>query len=205
MKYGPVYTSFQVNWNQFDPSRTNYYYPDNLKATDGGHAVVIVGWDDNYSKMNFVTTPPGDGAFICKNSWGTESGDDGYFYISYYDKYIARASCNDYNAVFYDIEGKDNYNKVYQYDYLGPVAATKEFGSRSLYTANVFPESGRALQENEKLKAVSFYNYAPGMSYEIYIVTDYQNADSLTKLGSSVKSGVSEYAGYLTVDLDKEI
>ena len=205
MKYGPVYTSFQVNWNQFDESKTNYYYPDNLKVTNGGHAIVIVGWDDNYSKMNFVTTPPGDGAFICKNSWGPESGDKGYFYISYYDKYIARSSCGDYNAVFYDIEGNDNYNKVYQYDYLGPVTATDEFGTRSLYTANVFPESGSALQENETLKAVSFYNFSPGMPYEIYIVTNYQNADSLKKLGSPVKTGVSEYAGYMTVDLDETI
>lgn len=205
MKYGPVYTSFQVNWNQFDASRTNYYYPDNLKVTDGGHAIVIVGWDDNYSKMNFVTTPPGDGAFICKNSWGTEAGDKGYFYISYYDKYIARANCNDYNAVFYDIEGNDNYNKIYQYDYLGPVAATNEFGTRSLYTANVFPEAGSALREKEQLKAVSFYNYAPGMSYEIYIVTNYQNSDSLKTIGSPVKSGVAEHAGYLTVKLDEVI
>ena len=205
MKYGPVYTSFQVNWNQFDASRTNYYYPDNLKVTNGGHAIVIVGWDDNYSKMNFVTTPPGDGAFICKNSWGSESGDKGYFYISYYDKYIARANCNDYNAVFYDIEGNDNYNKIYQYDYLGPVAATNEFGTRSLYTANVFPEAGSALREKEQLKAVSFYNYAPGMSYEIYIVTNYQNSDSLKTIGSPVKSGVAEHAGYLTVKLDEVI
>lgn len=205
MKYGPVYTSFQVNWDQFDQSKTNFYFPKNVKVTNGGHAIVIVGWDDNYSRRNFVTTPPGDGAFICKNSWGTESGDKGYFYISYYDKYLARAECNDYNAVFYDIESVDNYNKIYQYDYLGPVAAKKDWGQRSLYTANVFPESGSTLQSKELLKAVSFYNYAPGMSYEVYIVTNYQGKDSLKKLGSPVKTGVSEYAGYMTIDLDKPV
>lgn len=205
MKYGPVYTSFQVNWNQFDESKTNFYFPENIKATDGGHAIVIVGWDDHYSRRNFVTTPPGDGAFICKNSWGPESGDKGYFYISYYDKYLAKPACNDYNAVFYDIESVDNYNKIYQYDYLGPVAARKDWGQRSLYTANVFPEAGSTLQEKELLKAVSFYNYAPGMPYEVYIVTNYQDENSLKKLGSPVKTGISEYAGYITIDLDKAV
>ena len=64
------------------------------------HAVCIVGWDDNYSKDNFLTEvnvldedgnvvlnedgtpqtktveqPAGDGAWIVKNSWGSGSGD----------------------------------------------------------------------------------------------------------------------------------
>lgn len=44
-----------------------------------GHVIAIIGWDDNYSKANFGTTPPGDGAWICKDSGGCN-----YLYISYY-------------------------------------------------------------------------------------------------------------------------
>ncbi len=37
------------------------------------HAVQIIGWDDNYSKENFVENkrPQNNGAWIIKNSWGT--------------------------------------------------------------------------------------------------------------------------------------
>ena len=38
---------------------------------EGGHAIIIVGWDD------------GEGYFIVKNSWGTNWGESGYFRIAY--------------------------------------------------------------------------------------------------------------------------
>ena len=47
--------------------------------------MAIVGWDDNYSKTNFASAPAGNGAFIIRNNWGTAFGEDGYFYVSYYD------------------------------------------------------------------------------------------------------------------------
>lgn len=40
-------------------------------TTKRNHMVSIVGWDDNFSASNFLITPPGDGAFIIKNSGGT--------------------------------------------------------------------------------------------------------------------------------------
>lgn len=39
------------------------------------HCILLVGWDD--------TACSGEGAWICKNSWGTGWGIDGYFYIKY--------------------------------------------------------------------------------------------------------------------------
>ena len=43
-------------------------------ASPTNHDVLIVGWDDDYAASNFATTPPGNGAFIVKNSWGTGVG-----------------------------------------------------------------------------------------------------------------------------------
>ena len=204
MKYGAVYSAFKVNYSYFSNNNKDYYLPSNVNKFNGGHAIAIVGWDDNYSRTNFSTTPPGNGAFICKNSWGTNSGENGYFYISYYDKYIARSNCGDFNAVFYDLESADNYNKIYQYDYLGPVAA-KSFNSKKAYISNVFPESGSRLENDEVLEAVSFYCYSPGTSYDVYVVENYVNKSSLRNLGDPVASGMLEYAGYFTVDLNERI
>lgn len=68
------------------------YYADVDTSEWANHAVTIVGWDDNYSKDNFLSSdgkkPSKDGAYIALNSWGTENNDGGYYYISYEDKYV---------------------------------------------------------------------------------------------------------------------
>lgn len=51
------------------------------------HSVAIIGWDDNFSKLNFPESdrPINDGAYIVQNSWGKSWSDNGIFYISYED------------------------------------------------------------------------------------------------------------------------
>lgn len=197
MKYGAVYEAFVVYWPYFDISRTNYYYPSSGVYSNGGHAVAVVGWDDNYPASNFTVTPPGNGAFICRNSWGTGSGDGGYFYVSYYDKYFGIR--NGGGMVVPSVERNTNYNKVYQYDPLGACSALGF--NNATYAANVFPEKGNALQNDETLKAVSFYTYDKNTSYEVYIVTDYQTKTSLQNKGTAVTSGTLNDMGYHTVVL----
>ena len=43
----------------------------------GGHAMVIVGYDDNLAYTG------GTGAFKVLNSWGTDWGNSGYFWLTY--------------------------------------------------------------------------------------------------------------------------
>ncbi len=92
------------------------------------HAVSIIGWDDSYPKEKFANAsgqlPPKDGAWKVKNSWGRKNGgarntsswgvnDEGWFYLSYYDKGIE-------SFLTYDIELlKDKPLDIMQYDFIG--------------------------------------------------------------------------------------
>ncbi len=55
-----------------------------------GHAVTIIGWDDNYSKDNFKSScrPENNGAWLILNSWGTNWGNKGTAWVSYEDKWF---------------------------------------------------------------------------------------------------------------------
>ncbi len=107
-EYGIVYLSFQyisatVSGEVFqkdissDPTYgTTFSYYMNRKKIDtdsgGGHAVAIVGWDDNFN--DFAITPPSKGAFKVKNSWGTGGKlGEGYAWISYEDYNLGNSFC----------------------------------------------------------------------------------------------------------------
>jgi C1A family cysteine protease len=55
--------------------------------------VLIVGWDDAFPASSFRSghRPPGDGAFLIKNSWGADWGDKGFAWVSYHDATIGDA------------------------------------------------------------------------------------------------------------------
>ena len=89
MKYGSINSPIcSPEGNVYNDDTYSQYYKSGITEENSGHAISIVGWDDNYSKSNFNFEPEHDGAFICLNSWGEEWGKDGYYYISYDDDNI---------------------------------------------------------------------------------------------------------------------
>ena len=145
LMYGGVATS--MNWTSSYLSGSSYYYNGNKAAN---HAVTIVGWDDNYSKTKFKNTPPGDGAWIIKNSWGTGSGEEGYYYVSYYDTVMAKPGKLEGNYVFVFNESM-KYDKNYQYDIPGKTDYFLNF------TSTVWYKNSFISTDNEYLSAVSTY------------------------------------------------
>lgn len=157
------------------------------------HDVVIVGWDDQYPKSRFSTEPAGDGAFLCMNSWGEDFGEDGYFWISYYDSNIGI-----YNICYTGVESAENYDAIYQSD-LGGWVGQIGYRDETAYFANVYTAKGE-----EILEAAGFYAVGPDTSYEIYAVPDFQGIQSLD-FTRPVASGTLENAGYYTIPLNEEI
>lgn len=157
------------------------------------HDVVIVGWDDNYPKEKFNVKLEGDGAFICQNSWGSKFGNDGFFYVSYYDTNIGM-----HNVVYTDVEDTDNYDNLYQSDLCGWVGQLG-YGKESSYFANVYEA-----KNNETIEAVGFYATGKDTEYEIYAVPEFQGTESLQDR-ILLKTGYFKNAGFYTVDFDEGI
>ena len=184
---GAVYVSFQ--WDAAYYNATNHAYYNGV-TTGANHAVAIVGWDNAYPKTKFNTSPPGNGAFICKNSWGTSWGENGYFYLSYYDKSLT------IGAQFYNAAGTGNYARIYEYDPLGwTTSLSYSSGTPNVdWFANIFVASSSA----PKIKAVSFYTPTPNCPYELYI---YDNVTA-PRTGTLKKTitGTIAKGGYNTID-----
>lgn len=185
--YGCVYTTYNHDFaSQYYNGATHSYYKN--VATTINHAVTIVGWDDNYNKQNFTIVPPGNGAFIVKNSWGTNWGENGYFYVSYYDASFGYES----NAVVTS-ENTNNYKNIYQYDPLGWVRS-RGYNNSTCWGANVFTAIS-----NGPLGAVSFYTTDSNCKYNLYIGSS--NLASRTL----VQSGTIPLAGYHTISLNSPV
>lgn len=195
-KYGGVESSLYSTIRSSQDSSV-YYNRENsaycyIGTEKPNHDVVIIGWDDNYPSSNFNTQLEGDGAFICQNSWGSDFGEDGIFYVSYYDTNIGT-----HNVVYTRVDDTDNYDNIYQSDLCGWVGKMG-YDSEQIYGANVFKA-----KENEKLSAAAFYATGANTEYELYVVHDFKNEKSFANR-EKLASGVVKKAGYYTIDFDEQ-
>ena len=219
-----------------------------FEIVDGTHAVCIVGYDDGYEASNFThtvykkdaegnpivdaegkpvvdqeatdkTTPRGNGAWIVKNSWGSETDkttDDlgnevgngtygvrengkatGYFYLSYYDKTISQPETMTFSP---DLLDEANDFEVLQHDYMAAqggfytTPATADVTS----SANVFEAP-----QDLSIKAVSTRTSEENQRVTFAI---YELKDGATEPTDGTllyrTSRNFEYAGFHRLDLD---
>ena len=213
MEKGPVTVDFATHEGAsfsttpgWDGKEHATFYAPSPAITD--HNVLVVGWDDDFAKENFsdAAQPTSDGAWLCRNSWGVNWGEDGYFWLSYEDQSLVFGTN-------YQLESADNYSTNHQFDILGWTSSLSvstsgteaegavEGGGASAWMANVFTS-----EEAESLRAVGFYTTDVNARYEISVYRNPEsgNPTSGERVGS-VQTGMEEYAGYHTVKLQGDL
>ncbi len=213
MKYGSIVVSYKhdesCSSNSVDKSvysGSTVYYNDQDYGTS--HAIAIVGWDDDFDKNNFKYTalnqkdifieagisyiPKNNGAWLVKNSWGTEYGDNGYFWMSYEEASLA-------DTMFaYEFENADNYDHIYQYD--GSVGIRYE--SDNVITAAAVYQS----TSNQMIEAVGVGVASAETDYIVEIYTNLKERDNpQSGMLSSKTTGTTTFQGYYTIKLDEYV
>lgn len=220
----PFYGEF-MNYENFA------MYPAYSK--ENNHAVTVIGWDDSYPRENFAhttknngkrfvvdgkelsdeealayTTPPGDGAWIIQNSWTEDWGNDGCFYLSYYECGGPYTT----DAVAFDMMKEDTYKYNFFYDGTSGTGDTTDHPETGIVTdsgtkaANVFTNTtGGPIT----VDAVGYAVFNTGIChYDVSVytnLTDPSDPESGTLAGSGSftsnhignKSGVLDTPAYV--------
>lgn len=97
LEYGPLAASLGV-YNDLGDYTGGIYECDITSGIHSGHWMTILGWEDDETVTN-------GGYWICKNSWGTDWGEDGYCRIIYGD------ACGIDNYIIYFITSLSDGNQ----------------------------------------------------------------------------------------------
>ncbi len=189
-------------WNE-----TNWTLYNNYPYT-ADHAVTVVGYDDNYSKDNFTrhsksgkliknSTPPGDGAFIVKNSWGSWGIEgSGYFYLSYYDQSIVSAMSFEFDGSAGESPSSTNYD---QYDLMMTCWYGDTDYDSETKTANVFDA-----EEDSYLAQITCHTAQPDTAVRYEVYRDVKGAAPDTGVLLEQGEASFEYGGFHKLDLKNE-
>ena len=195
--HGPVSMAFYFDYGEpgsrYDSSTNIYYYPNCRHAVN--HLVSIVGWNDT------IPHPKGGGAgaWIVKNSWGTDWGatcgygsEKGYFYLCY-------DSGNMQEAASYEYRDYSALVKIHYWDEAGWVNDAGYGTIDYAWMANVFN-----MTASGTLSHVDFWATSNNAGYEIKVYQDNDPSDGLPSPLHS-QTGSCEEAGYYSIALNSPV
>ena len=180
MTHGALGTSLRMDVD-------NDWVADYRGPEDPTHAVAIIGWDDNKK-----TQAGPSGAWLVKNSWGSNWGLDGYFWISYRDIHCCQHP--EMGAVSFQDVGPLEYTHIYYHDYHGwrDTLNTVQKGFNA-FTA----------QDDHLLSTVSFYTAVDNVAYTVKVYDTFVDGHLEDEL--SMTSGVIDHYGFHTRDLQDPV
>lgn len=182
---------FHANFENF--SKDCYYNNDyDAENTPINHMITIIGWNNNFPASYFLSPPPGNGAWLIKDSNGLYHGD-GYFWISYYEPSLQ-------DAVGFTVRRSADLLKNYTYNGAG-FSSVISNGSDTR-GANVF-----VAQYSERISSVSFFlmNALDSVSIDIYRnIPDGFTSPTDGNLAASYTSSALG-AGFNTVELPTQV
>ena len=197
-----VHIGFCYDADYFNENTSATYCDVNRFAT---HAVTCIGWDDNYPASNFRGTPPGDGAWLCKNSWGIGTDDDGCFWISYYDTTLSKPT------VYYLEDAKDH-DDIISYDTLPPgdYVSPWDYIETDLTDPKSMPsymsDICQGMNSDIEVSEIGTYTVEGETDYEITVYTDLTDLEDPTSGTPSAVTYVTQYLpGYHTLELDQPV
>jgi len=190
MENGSVSAALYYSDTYFNKAEYAYCCPETYSIN---HMITIVGWDDAFPAENFKNVPAADGAWICKNSWGTTWGNKGYFMISYYDATLCQT------AGFTSRTTEGCY-KNYTYNGAEWNTAIGTYGT--MQAANVFTSGGY-----EKIDAIGVHTVGSGVKTTIRIYKNIPENYTTPIAGTLVSTTekLIDNEGFHTVYLDNEI
>ena len=184
MENGSVQATMYMDQDLFDNIEQHYISKVSSTALPN-HGVVIVGWDDTISKSKFNGATR-DGAWIIKNSWGSNWSGDGLFYISYDDDFI----CN----VIATFSGVSTKTFDYTYQSSDVIGSDNLIISGTYYIASNYSKKSNKI---EGLERVSF-PVDKDLEYKVYLANNKTDDKSTwTLLGS----GVADTYGITSINI----
>ncbi len=155
----------------------------------GGHAVLLIGWDDDFAKELFAVPPEHDGAWLAQNSWGSDLENVTYLWLPY-DELT-------YPITFF-LGTEPWFEHTYQYDG-GTLVENRSLNQSSARIGNVFTAGG-----NEEIRAVTL-DTNQSVNYTVFLYTDPVpgTPDDGTLLAE--QTGRIAFPGYYTIRLDDPV
>lgn len=170
-------------------------YDNGWKQLTFDHQLTIVGWDDNYSKNNFMQKPHHNGAFLVKNTWGTSVLEKGYAWMSYEDLDLLQS----------DLHSVKTGRYVANHQYRQVNGATNAFTTLRKAPYTFIATRYRTGAKASKLTRFGVYTTQNNVPYQLYVTTRRLNTQHVTSLKgfTLVSRGTLRRAGLQKINIKK--